>query len=499
MKVNRQPHCRFGDNPARPAALLATVALCLAAAPAVQAQTAQFSAAFTDGSGGRIVTERLESDSFGIRVRITNGVTFAEEKTITVWFFAGAGTAVYGSDYSWRTLTATLPAGASTARITGLALVNDGNVELREHVEIAVGLDLDEDAVLDPTDIVSERAVLWIEDDDRQELIFREAHADELFAEDSSRWADIEFGPRSGDSCAVGFVFTVYVSYAFTDEPYMTLPSENPFPIVFEACQRARAFRIPLQDVSVWRDRDVVFTLERTEVFGEPFPRLVPGASAKLIVRDENNPPVVRFEGNTLAATEGSGELPFWAEVTPQSVEEIRFRARTSDAYQSKAGKDYEPLDTIVTVPPGQRWVTIPVRLIDDSIAEDHEEVLLTVSEVTGAWLEGHFINPVESAAALGEIRDDDGGGQTVVTVATLHRPREAPQRVEGETVVILVNALDGPSAATEGDGHRRRVRRRPGGVRGGGAADGDVAARKAGLDVLPAHSHPGRGGRAGQ
>ena len=272
---------RLGPAAALTAAL---AALMLVGAAAAQAQTPQFSAAFTDGSGTRTVSQRLEPESFGIRVRITNGVTFQEEKTITVWYFPG--TAQHFQDYNLRGLTATLPAGASTARITGLALVNDDLVETDETFEIAAGLDVDANGVLDSTDIASDRVALTIVDDDRQELVFLDGSTivDEFSFDDDEGTAGIFMGTRSDAPCAVSRAFTAYVSYSHREEPYVTLPAENPFPVNFALCQRKRKVEIPIQDVAVLRDREVVFRIERAELDGAPFPRLVAGRSARFIV-----------------------------------------------------------------------------------------------------------------------------------------------------------------------------------------------------------------------
>ena len=165
--------------------------------------------------------------------------------------------------------------------------------------------------------------------------------------------------------------------------------------------------------------------------------------------------PKLLFSGG-LAETEGSGEASVWAIVQPASSEYISFRVHTSDYALAEAGRDYVALDRIVTIPAGETYAAFPVRLIDDSIAEHHEQFTITVSQVRGAELhyaryagggvwgpDGH--GPHGRISDVIEIRDDDGGDAAVITLMTLHEPRRAPEVVEGGVIEIMVNRRGGP------------------------------------------------------
>ena len=165
--------------------------------------------------------------------------------------------------------------------------------------------------------------------------------------------------------------------------------------------------------------------------------------------------PKLLFSGG-LAETEGSGEASVWAIVQPASSEDISFRVHTSDYALAEAGRDYVALDRIVTIPVGETYAAFPVRLIDDSIAEHHEQFTITVSQVRGAELhyarytgggvwgpDGH--GPHGRISDVIEIRDDDGGDAAVITLMTLHEPRRAPEVVEGGVIEIMVNRRGGP------------------------------------------------------
>ena len=165
--------------------------------------------------------------------------------------------------------------------------------------------------------------------------------------------------------------------------------------------------------------------------------------------------PKLLFSGG-LAETEGNGEAILWAIVQPASSEDISFRVHTSDYALAEAGRDYQPLDRIVTIPAGETYAAFPVRLIDDSIAEHHEQFTITVSQVRGAEL--HYARyagggvwgpdgygPHGRISDVIEIRDDDGGDAAVITLMTLHEPRRAPEVVEGGVIEIMVNRRGGP------------------------------------------------------
>ena len=68
--------------------------------------------------------------------------------------------------------------------------------------------------------------------------------------------------------------------------------------------------------------------------------------------------PRLLFSTDGAAGLESRNQgLLFWVEVDSPSTEEIRFRVQTEDRFLAEAGKDYEPLDKVVTLAPGvERW-----------------------------------------------------------------------------------------------------------------------------------------------
>ena len=209
---------RRGAAPARGAArslaaglLLAFVGLFAAAGPA-QSQTVilpEFTAEFTDANGNA-VERLLEGESFGVRVSITNGVTFTEDKTVTVNFVDGHhdedSTVIDGehpNDYLATSLpSATLVAGTTSVQLGTATLVNDGFLEPLEAFHAVVTLDGR-----------STEVSLLIEDDAATtgpiDLYFDEGNTIELHKPDTfDDRIDLALRLQNGDSCYVGFPFT---------------------------------------------------------------------------------------------------------------------------------------------------------------------------------------------------------------------------------------------------------------------------------------------------
>ena len=108
----------------------------------------EFTAEFTDANGNAV--ERIgEGESFGVRVSITNGVTFTTDETVTVNFMSGHHDedstvidAIHPNDYPASSLpSATLVAGTTSVQL-GTATVNDdGQLETLEAFHAVVTLD----------------------------------------------------------------------------------------------------------------------------------------------------------------------------------------------------------------------------------------------------------------------------------------------------------------------------------------------------------------------
>ena len=156
-------------------------------------------------------------------------------------------------------------------------------------------------------------------------------------------------------------------------------PLQRPQPVllVFYACQPARAFDVRLNDI-VLEDREVVFTIERFEQDGEPFPRVRAGNPGRLTVLDRYPPRVLMDDGGVVRDEgDADADVSFFLDVDPPSPEEIRFRVGTADYHLAEAGVDYEPLDAVMTIAPNQTRAEFTVRVLGDTDPEQDEEFLV--------------------------------------------------------------------------------------------------------------------------
>ena len=279
------------DRPARRAAarslaaglLLAFVGLLAAAGPA-QAQTLpEFTAVFTDANGNAV--ERLgEGESFGVRVSITNGVTFTTDETVTVSFMKGhhdeASTVIdadHPNDYSASSLpSATLVAGTTSVQLGTATVVDDGQLEPLEAFHAVVTLDgrstevslLIEDVATGPID-------LYFDEGDTIELNKPDTFDDRI---------DLALRLQNGDPCYVWFPFTTYLkvedpdgvlsAWYVSSGSATALSVGEELAVNFAGCGRTRtiAFEINLNSGTVG-PKVVTFRAGRTtEAFGKPEP-----------------------------------------------------------------------------------------------------------------------------------------------------------------------------------------------------------------------------------
>ena len=100
--------------------------------------------------------------------------------------------------------------------------------------------------------------------------------------------------------------------------------------------------------------------------------------SASVIVQDDEPLPVVSFESETSEVREDAGTVNLEVIVNPPSAASYALNYTLDGT--ATAGSDYTALSGTVTVPEGATTATILVTVIDDSVPEDGETVVLTLS-----------------------------------------------------------------------------------------------------------------------
>ena len=100
--------------------------------------------------------------------------------------------------------------------------------------------------------------------------------------------------------------------------------------------------------------------------------------SASVIVQDDEPPPVVSFESESSEVREDAGTVNLEVVVDPPSAASYALNYTLGGTATS--GSDYTALSGTLTVPAGATTATIPVTVIDDSVPEGSETVVLSLS-----------------------------------------------------------------------------------------------------------------------
>ena len=108
---------------------------------------------------------------------------------------------------------------------------------------------------------------------------------------------------------------------------------------------------------------------------GEGYRVGVPSTHTVTIVDDE---PRVSFASASQSAGEGSGTRNVGVTLDKAPTSDITVKYTVGGT--AAAGSDYTALSGTVTVPKGAKKATIPVTIIDDSVGEDNETVVLTLT-----------------------------------------------------------------------------------------------------------------------
>ena len=143
---------------------------------------------------------------------------------------------------------------------------------------------------------------------------------------------------------------------------------------------------------------------DRLDEHDEHFELLLYSASAGQIVDDVATGTIVDDDGPELRiadvrASESSGWLDFEVSLSAPSIQAITGRLATADA-TAFGGEDYKSVDASFRISPGRQHRVVQVQILDDSLDEDDETLVLSVADVRNAR--------VVKGDAEGMIEDDD-------------------------------------------------------------------------------------------
>lgn len=342
---------------------------------------------------------RIDSATGGSEDGPTGGVITivqtAPSSTDTVVHYSIGGTATNGDDYAALGGTVTILAGATSATID-LAVVDDGVVEATETVTITL-LSLDTGGAAVTIDQENDDATVEITDND-------------------TALASVEKTSDGNETGPAGIVFTVSLtapSSTDTEIQYTlggtaTAGSDYTAPsgtVVIPAGSTSRPIKIAVIDDVVLEDLETV-TIVLDTISGDPEITIDPVADSAAADLVDNETGLISIA----ATTDGSEAGPTAGQFTVSQngttdVDTVIAYAVTGTA---SSGDDYVALSGTVTIPAGQTTATIDVTVLDDTLIEGNETVIVTLTEITSGDAR-LAIDSAADAATMTIVEDDTG------------------------------------------------------------------------------------------
>ncbi|MCW5801166.1 MAG: hypothetical protein KIT31_02040 [Deltaproteobacteria bacterium] len=110
-------------------------------------------------------------------------------------------------------------------------------------------------------------------------------------------------------------------------------------------------------------------------------------ASHTLTILDDDPPPSINFTQAASSAGEGAGTRSIGVTLSAVSGKTITYSITVGGTALAGAGNDFTIAQTTFTIPPGQLTSAVDVTILQDTIDEDNETVILALSTATNATI----------------------------------------------------------------------------------------------------------------
>jgi len=307
---------------------------------------------------------------------------------------AYSGTATRGTDYPALSTTFTIPAGQSSAPLS-LVPTDDAAIEIPEDATVTVSSNA---AYI--VDTTSNAATATITDNDL--AVVSVSVLDDTLHE-ANRGTGTVVVSRTGSLSAPLTVYYGLQGRALHGSDYVELPGQVTLPA---GAASAPVILTPYDDNFGEGDESITFSLT---VFDNAY-TLGPNYSGTLTIKDNGDPPLVSVSGETASAVEGGANGGFRIAAVGSNTGSITVNYTLSGT--ATAGSDYTAPSGSIVVPASTDYtdyVTIPISLINNSLPEDTETVILTITPSP------NYVIYNEGSAVL-RIRDDDAEPVAVST-----------------------------------------------------------------------------------
>ena len=349
-----------GDRRPGRAAVLALVCLGLLSGAATQAYADTVEVSFEPIEGRTDANARTEwvkegSGTHNLKVKLNPAPTSA----LTVRYSVG-GNANSGEDYTPLSGTLSVPAGATTAFIP-VTIIDDSKPEAREEIAILLNLPIQgagyriarpysHHLIIDPNDRSA-----WVSFASASQSAGEGSGTHDVGVRlNPAPSADITLAYTVGGTATAGSDFTIVNSGTVT-VPKGTTTATIPVALIDDSSQEG--------------SETVVLTLDGSAGYSVASP----GTHTLTIVDDET--PKAYVYSLSQADSEKSGTLYVRLCLWPAQASDTTVTYTVDGT--ATPGSDYTALSGTVTVPAGKTWAIVPVTIIDDSVQEGRETVVL--------------------------------------------------------------------------------------------------------------------------
>jgi len=291
---------------------------------------------------------------------------------------ATGGTANAGSDFTLRTTTVTIPAGQAQATVD-LDVAQDGFDEPDETVELTLSnprsagvAALTLGAVRVHTYTIKAQSASG-----SPTLSFR---APVMTVDEGvgSATVTVELSRAAAGPVTVDYAVTGGTAAAGTDF------SLAPGTLTFPAGSLTQSFSIPIADDTLDED-DETIRVTLSNVSGA---QIGGPATATLTIADNDAAPLVAFASSVQSADESDGTADLQVVLSAASGRDVTVNYTVAPGgTASGSGVDYAFSGSTLTIPAGQTTASIPVTIVDDTLAEGNEQVSFVLSSPVNATL----------------------------------------------------------------------------------------------------------------
>ena len=337
----------------------------------------------------------------------------------TVVNYVVAGSAVAGSDYTALAGSVTILAGQVSATID-VSTIDDSVLENDEQVTLTLLGASDPDVTVDASANV---ATVTITDDDTAVVSVSANDASAVEPGDNGQFLVSITNPSDSDT-VVDYTITGTAD-AGTD--FVTLSGS----VTILAGQTSAAIDVDVIDDSILENSEtVIITLTSTD---DADVSVDTAANSATVTIDDDDTALVSVLANDSAASEPSNPGQFTVSIDNSSDADTVVNYVVTGTADS--GTDFVALAGSITIAAGQTSATVDVNVLDDSILENNETVILTLVSTDDSDV---MIDTGSNSASI-TIADDD---TAEVSISSTNSIASEPG-VDGELTVTLSQVSD--------------------------------------------------------